>query len=182
LFLGRIHRIKGIDLLVSAYSELLKEIPDVKLVITGPDDGFLSEIEEMIEFYHLENNVIFTGPLFGSEKLSAYVDADVYVLPSRYETFPVTILEAMSCGTPVILSNRCGIADIVQKNDAGLIFDFNKEQLKEPLRKILIDNTLRSSLIKTGKIFVENNFELASVISKYEATYLEILENNHVKN
>jgi glycosyltransferase involved in cell wall biosynthesis len=181
LFLGRIHRIKGIDLLISAYSELLEEFPHSRLVITGPDDGFLLELKEMIDSNNLEKNVVFTGPLFEFEKLSAYVDADVLVLPSRYETFPVTILEAMNCGTPVLLSNRCGISNLIQKNNAGLIFDFDKEQLKECIRKILIDNSLKSSITNKGKSFVEENYDWGAIISLLESLYLEILGDNRIK-
>jgi glycosyltransferase involved in cell wall biosynthesis len=67
----------------------------------------------------ISNRVLFTGPIYDANKLAAYVDADVYVLPSIYETFPITAMEACACGTPVILTKGCGIGDIID-GQAGL--------------------------------------------------------------
>lgn len=84
LFLGRIHKIKGIDLLVASFSQLCSDMKDVKLIIAGPDGGYLSQIQQKIHELRIENDVIFTGPLYNKDKLEAYIDADIYVLPSRY--------------------------------------------------------------------------------------------------
>ena len=81
LYLGRIHKIKGIDILVRAFAEIIEKLDDVKLVIVGPDDGYLGEIETQIKSLNIKNKVLIPGPLYGEDKLAAYVDADVYVLP-----------------------------------------------------------------------------------------------------
>ena len=94
LYLGRIHQIKGIDILIKAFAEVVLKLDNVKLVIAGPDDGFLFEVESLIKILKIGKKVLFVGPLFGNEKLEAYVDADVYVLPSLYEAFPMGLLEA----------------------------------------------------------------------------------------
>ena len=94
LYLGRIHNIKGIDLLVRAFADLIKELDNIKLVIVGPNDGFLSTLKKQIEDLKIGDRILFTGLLQEKDKLGAYVDADVYVLPSVYDTFPVTVLEA----------------------------------------------------------------------------------------
>lgn len=89
LYLGRIHKIKGIDILVKAFANVIKKLDSVRLVVVGPDDGYLSELQALIKALRIEDNVLITGPLYGWDKLKAYVDADVYVLPSRYEIWGI---------------------------------------------------------------------------------------------
>ncbi|HLB28183.1 MAG TPA: glycosyltransferase, partial [Dehalococcoidales bacterium] len=82
LFLGRIHRIKGLDFLVASLHELSRLRPDVVLVIAGQDDGYQAALEELIRALNLSGQVVFTGFLSGQDKLAALVDADLLVLTS----------------------------------------------------------------------------------------------------
>jgi len=174
LFLGRIHKIKGIDLLVDAYSNLLKEIPDATLVIVGPDDNYLSIIDDQIQRKKLDKNPLFTGPLYNQDKLEAYVDADVFVLPSRYEMFGTTILEAWACETPVVVTTGCLLADIIRK--AGYVTEFNSTELKNAIVILLSDELLRKKLGYTGKTIVKSDFDNRNVTQKIESLYQKIRE------
>ncbi|WP_287584792.1 glycosyltransferase [Candidatus Borrarchaeum sp.] len=173
LYLGRIHKIKGINLLIKAFASLLKELKDVRLVIVGPDDGFMPTLMKHVRESNIDNRILFTGPLYEKEKLTAYVDADVYVLPSIYETFPNTILEAWACGTPVIVTNRCGIADFVDK--VGYVVKYNEDQLRGAISKIISDEELRKRIGAESKKLVRKEFSLDKVIGKIEALYETIL-------
>ena len=113
LFLGRIHKIKGIDLLIDAFYELSKEMDNIRLVIAGPDGGFLDTLKKQAVALKIQEKIIFTGMIDTTDKLAAYVDAEVYVLPSRYEAFGLTVLEAWACGTPVLLSEGCRISEFL---------------------------------------------------------------------
>jgi glycosyltransferase involved in cell wall biosynthesis len=174
LSLGRIHKIKGIDLLVVAFSQLCCQMNNVKLVIAGPDRGFLSQIQQQIRELQLENKVLFTGPLYGKDKLEAYLDADVFVLPSRYDAFPNTVLEAWACGTPVIVTKGCLISDIVEK--AGYVVDANPGELSATLL-----NVFRSTggevrtFIDNGYHLIETEFNLINSINQMEKLYKEII-------
>ena len=137
LYLGRIHKIKGLDILVDAFAELIKEINNVRLVIVGPDDGFLSRLEKQIEGIGVSDKVLLTGPLYREEKLEAYVDADVFVLPSRYESFGKVVLEAFACGVPAIVTDRCAITKFVD-GKAGYVVEYDREQLKNRIVKVLM--------------------------------------------
>lgn len=110
LFLGRLHPQKGGDLLLEAIGDSGSYEKDVSLVFAGPDEGDLARLERMAERYDLADRTYFPGPLYGEEKKSAYVDADVFVLPSHYESFGNVVIEAMSCGTPVVATDVCGVA------------------------------------------------------------------------
>ena len=102
LFLGRIHEIKGLDLLIESFNELKKDEYNVKLLIVGPDDGFESIIKQKVNDYNLSESVIFTGPLYSEDKISALVDCDIFIMPSQYESFTTSGLEAMACCKPLI--------------------------------------------------------------------------------
>ncbi|CEO88034.1 glycosyltransferase [Syntrophaceticus schinkii] len=169
LFLGRIHEIKGIDLLIDAFSLIMKEFTDVKLVIAGPDDGYLSIIKNQIDTLRIHDKVLFTGPLYAQDKITAYVDADIYVLPSRYEVFGNTILEAYACGTPVIVTDRCGISDFVK--NVGFVVQFDKNELRDAILAILKDRDLRVRLGLEGKELVKKQFDLNQIIACFEEVY-----------
>ena len=101
-----------IFVMLFSFANLIK-LENVKLVVVGPDDGYLGELEALIKALRIEDNVLISGALYGKDKLEADVDADVYALPSRYETFPMSVLEAYSCGKPVIVSKLGGLKDLV---------------------------------------------------------------------
>jgi glycosyltransferase involved in cell wall biosynthesis len=174
LFLGRIHKIKGIDLLIEAYSKVLEEFPNVRLVIAGPDDHYFSTLQKQIINSNITNLPLFTGPLYGKEKLSAYIDADVYVLPSRYETFPNTVLEAWACGRPVIVTKGCLIADIIER--AGYVSEFEVNQLKNLIIKSLRDDFENKKFGEIGQKLVQNEFDSLSVTKKMISFYSKTIE------
>jgi glycosyltransferase involved in cell wall biosynthesis len=171
LYLGRLHKIKGIYLLIDACADLLKEYRGFKLVIAGPDDGELSNLKGQAIKLGIENQVLFTGPLYGIEKIKAFVDADVYVLPSIYDTFPITILEACACGTPVILTDRCGIAeDFIQKN-VGIIINHDRTQLKKAILAILSDPDYAESMRENGKKLIREDYNWNIIAKQLEIFY-----------
>jgi glycosyltransferase involved in cell wall biosynthesis len=177
LYLGRIHKVKGIDLLLQAFSTIFEELPSAKLVVVGPDeDGSLSVLKKQIEHTPMNDCVMFTGPLYGKTKLEAYTDADVYVLPSRYETFPLTVLEATACGTPVILTDRCGIAHIFERY--GLVVEYDVGQLRDVLYKLLTDDAKRRQLGQDMHDLVVSKFTWDKIITEVEATYRDVLREN----
>jgi glycosyltransferase involved in cell wall biosynthesis len=170
LYLGRLHKIKGLDLLVDAFSDLVNRKDNIKLVIVGPDDGYLSILKRQIDNLALNDKVLLTGPLYGNEKLSAYVDADVYVLPSKYEIFGITALEACACGTPVIVTDCCGIANLVD-DKVGCVVEFDKSQLRDAMFKILSDEELRMRFGGNGRKLVEERFDWSKIVNRVEKAY-----------
>lgn len=170
LYLGRIHEIKGIDLLIHAYADIKKDIPEALLVIAGPDDGYLSVLKGLIASLHVEDGLLITGPLYDIAKCEAYVDADVYVLPSRYEAFPLTIIEACACGTPVVLTDRCGISSLINDR-CGISVDHDKTELKNAIIKILRDTDLSHRFSVYGKKLVEDTLNWQCIVAEFENLY-----------
>lgn len=173
LYLGRIHRIKGLDILLKALASVKKKIEDVKLAVVGSDDGYLNELKVLAKALNIEDNVLIVGPLYGKEKLEAYVDADVYVLPSKYEIWGMTALEAIACGTPVIMTENCGVAEYL-KDRVGLVVKHDSGDLCEALLEMLLYEDKRSVFRKNCHAVVED-FDASKIVPKLERVYEHIL-------
>ena len=173
LFLSRIHKIKGLDLLINAFADLTKKLNNVRLVIAGPDDGYLSTINNLIKSLGLESKILIPGFISVNDKIAAYVDADVYVLPSRYDTFPTTVLEACSFGTPIITTDQTGIRDLVN-NNVGYVVPFDKNQLCNALLKILTNEELRYYFGERGKKLIKEKYSWDKIVEQLEKIYSSI--------
>lgn len=170
LFLGRIHPIKGIDMLVKAYAKLLNKINDVKLAIVGPDDGYLLQLRQLISDLKIEGKIVITGPLYGKDKLEAYVDADLFVLPSLSEGFPISVLESCACGTPVLITNGCGITDIVD-HKAGLVISYDENQMINAILLLLSNEQMRERMGEQGKLLIRERFNWNAIVDQLEELY-----------
>ena len=179
LFVGRIHEIKGLDLLLDAFNDLIVQSNEknslenidcssIKLAIVGPDDGYLVKLEEKVKEYSLEENVIITGPLYKEEKQEALVDCDLFVIPSKYESFTTSGLEAMACSKPLVLTKNNHIHDWVDGN-VGLACEDNKDSLREAIEKVLFDEEL-------SQIFAENGNKLIKEKYNWDIINDQILE------
>ena len=159
LFVGRIHEIKGLDLLVDAFNDLIDHNGEVsiKLAIVGPDDGYLSKLEEKINEYSLKENVIITGPLYKEEKQEALVDCDLFVMPSKYESFTTSGLEAMACGKPLVLTKNNHIHDWVDGN-VGIACDDDKDSLRKAIEAALFDDDLSAVYGEKGKELIKTKY------------------------
>jgi len=169
LSLGRIHKIKGIDLLLKSFSQFCHEKTNVKLVIAGPDGGDLSRIKKLVKELKISKNVVFVGPLYGKDKLEAFCDSVVFILPSIYEVFGNTIIESMACGTPVITTTGCHITDIVRQ--AGIVVDFDADQLKDAIISIITDEKLAKQMGRQGRELVFSQFDQEIIIDKILQEY-----------
>ncbi len=133
LFLGRLSSKKSPDLLLRAFADVInrQKLPrnQLHLAFVGPDEGgMLRSLQSATSKLDLAGSVHFVPPLSGDSKWSAYRDADIFVLPSQNENFGNTAAESVAAGTPVILSDHCGIAPLLA-GIAGLAVPHNQAQL-----------------------------------------------------
>ena len=164
LFLGRIHEIKGLDLLVNAFDKIRND--NVKLAIVGGDSGFKDTLDEMIEERDLQDKVIFPGVLTGRDKIEALVDCDVFVMPSRYESFTTSGLEAMACGKPLVLTRNNHIHTWV-KDNVGLVCDFDEDDLSNCIETLLDNGELCREFGETGRKLIEDKYDWDKVSKPY---------------
>jgi glycosyltransferase involved in cell wall biosynthesis len=117
----------------------------LQLVFAGPDEqGMEARLKGLATETGVANRVSFTGPVFGDEKWTAYKDADVFVLPSQNENFGNAAAESAAAGTPVIVTENCGVAPWLA--EAGRIIPHEESSLVKALEELLRDETLRDLL------------------------------------
>lgn len=180
LFIGRIHKIKGLDLLVNSLDVLNREyikknVENLKLAIIGPDNGFLAELKKVIADLDLEENIIITGPLFNKDKIEAIVDCDIFIMPSQYESFTTSGLEAMACGKPLILTKNNHIHTWVD-NNTGLSAEYDKNDLADKIQNLLADEKLMEKFGKNGLKEIKENYNWDSIEKKIDLIYRELIE------
>ena len=112
------------------------------------------------------------GPLYGKDKLAAYVDANVYVLPSTYETFPVTILEAYACSKPVIAFQVGSLSDLVIDDVTGYLVEVRSpDKLANAIIKLLRNPNKASEMGLNGRKLVQTHYNTEKVANILENIY-----------
>ncbi|MHA1833646.1 MAG: glycosyltransferase [Candidatus Baldrarchaeia archaeon] len=176
LYLGRIHKTKGIDFLIRAYTHLKNEMnfKDAILVIAGPDDGYLNETKVLANSLGVCSSITFTGFISNKDKLGALVDADVFVTPSFYG-FPMTFLEACVAGTPIITTSLGDVLEWIDRN-VGFVVQPTPHDLAEAIYRIISNNDLRKKFSGNCIKVVRSNFLLEKVVERVEKVYEEVVE------
>ena len=159
LFLGRISRQKGLDLLVAAFGTILAKHADAHLVIAGPDgEGYGRQVRQWVVDAGLERRVTFAGRVPNELKRAAYVDSDVFVLPSYAENFGATVTEALACRRPVVISDRVNICDEIARAEAGLVVACSPDAVADGVGRVLDDPALAERLSGNGYDLVQQMF------------------------
>ena len=174
LYIGRLHKSKGIELLVKAFADLSKELNNVRLVLLGPDDGYQSTLNGIIKELKIDNKVLFTGFVTNDEKMAAFVDANVFVTPS-FSGFPVTFLEACACGVPIITTNNGDELSWIH-DKVGYVVEYDKDQMRDAIFKVLIAGELRRRFGEEGRRLVREEFGWDKIVKKVEKIYLNLIE------
>ena len=174
LFLGRLIPRKGADLLIEA----LPQVGDgqVKLVIAGPEgeSGYVAFLREKARTLGISQQVLFPGPLYEDSQKEAYVDATVFALPSRYENFGNTAAEAIACGTPVVVSDRCGIAPLIDQR-AGLVTSYDSQGVTRTLKELLNNPALYERL-RAGCRKVAEEISWAGLVREMQVSYEQTVD------
>lgn len=138
LFLGRIHEVKGCDLLVQAFCELAPKHPDLHLVLVGSDpDDLTPSLLSRARTAGLEERVDWLGMLSGDEKWGAFHACDVFALPSHHENFGIAVVEAMGCFKPVLISNQVNIWREIEAGGGGMVADDTLDGTRQNLQRWL---------------------------------------------
>ncbi len=175
LFLGRINRKKGVDMLIEAFARM-KDL-DAVLVIAGPDDGQLAEVKTLIARHALDNRVILTGLLTGDDVLHAYRDADLFVLPCRTDTFPTTMMEACLMTVPMVVTEGVEIAHLV-KGRAAEVVSFDAQLFAEAMKRVLSDAGLREKYRTGCAALAQEVFSVTAAVNRLERLYQAVLARN----
>lgn len=149
LFVGTIEPRKNLITLLRGYALLRKKVQLPPLVIGGAKGWHHQEVFSVAEELGLQEDIIFPGYIPQEELPLWYCAADFFIYPSLYEGFGLPPLEAMACGTPVIISNTSSLPEVV--GEAGILVDpENAEQIAEAMQRVLADNDLRAEMRRRG--------------------------------
>ncbi|MCK4773828.1 MAG: glycosyltransferase, partial [Candidatus Krumholzibacteria bacterium] len=171
--LSRIDSNKGLDLLISAYAKI-HDKTDADLVIGGgsknpkPHEVEVKQsLENLVQTLGVQDRVRFTGYVPDELLDSYYRRAQVFVLPSKYEPFGMTVLEAMGCGTAVVATRLGGIRHVLNDHKDSLLVDpSDADEFGAALQKILTDRELASSLASTGLALIRSTFSWESIAKR----------------
>jgi len=178
LFLGRLVSKKSPELLLEAFARW-KSLSGANrkaiLVLAGPDegDGYREQLEVHAARLHLDKTTLFTGALYDDAKWSAFRDADLFVLSSQNENFGNTAAEAVACGTPVLVTDRCGVAPLVAGR-AGIVVPHERDALATALADLLDNGKLRQRL-KEGCAEVVRELDWAEPLAETEMLYANVV-------
>lgn len=153
LFVGRGDPYKNLSGLVKAYSLLVKKYNiQNKLLVVGEKDPRYPEVENLAEKLNLKDKIVFHGYADTEDLVNIYRKAKVLVMPSFYEGFGLPAIEAMACGTPVIVSNTPSLMEVV-KDNAIIIDPYNVNEMAEAVHKVITDRNLAEGLSRKGVVY-----------------------------
>jgi len=180
LFVGRIDPIKGLEILVQAVS-LIASKKDVFLYIVGGADEenkYLSSIKSLVEETGLGEKVVFTGPVAHDELRTYYNAADVFVLPSHYESLGFVAIEAMACGTPVVASRVGGIPSIVDHGSTGYLIPWRCPEAFAGQIEVLLQNEDLSGFMSEQALKRAYSLSWDSTAKTVSHYYAEIISDS----
>lgn len=181
LFLGRLHPKKGLELLIPAWKQFVSDYPNYILVVAGDDSGsgYGMTLRKLAETAGIASNILFVGGVYGIQKINLMALADCFVLPSRSEGMPVAVLEALSVGTPCIVSNACNLPEI-ESHRAGKTCELQISSIADCLRIILSDRSSHQSLRNNARMLAKSKFNWTIISSKSLDAYQLLLQtSNH---
>ncbi len=151
LFLSRVHRKKGCDLLIEAFSKVCVEYPNIDLVVAGPDsEGLSAKLVALARSLGVEDRVHWPGMLQGREKWGAFYGADAFVLPSHQENFGIVVAEALACETPVLITDKVNIWREVASSGAGYVDNDTSAGVLRLLQRWLTTPKVEQAAMRTA--------------------------------
>lgn len=171
LFLARLAPRKRPDIFVEMAHRLIQEGTDANFALVGPDEGMLSEVTALVARYGLAERVRYEGSLPFDRVVDRMSRASIYVLPSVGEPYAMTVVEAMSVGLPVIVTDTCGLAPLVNETRSGIVVGSDLETLAQAVGRILGDADLIDTMGENGRQTVTNRLGMSTIAVNLEGIY-----------
>ena len=180
LFLSNFAKTKGVEELIKAFAILKsKNYKFIGLIVGGPVDLTIDNLQVMIDAHDLGDDVKIMGPKYGDDKHEILNHADIFVLPTYFEAFPGSILEAMQFGLPVVSTFEGAIPEIVDDGQTGLLV--NKQspvELAQKMELLINSPDLRLALGASGRTKFIENYTLAIFERKMKEAFDEVLHGD----
>jgi glycosyltransferase involved in cell wall biosynthesis len=173
LYVGRIDWNKRVENVVEAMPLILKDFPSARFVLVGPDYGnYVNMLMDLARKLEVEHSLVIAGNVSRDKLRQFYSVADVFLLPSSYEGFGLSMLEAMSSRIPVIASSSGGPGDILDHEvHAWLLKESTPDEISKSVYAVLKDDSLRENLVKKAFELVKRKYTWKSVVDRLEMVY-----------
>lgn len=170
LFVGRIHPVKNLELLLDTLQETGNEYAWKLSIMGGGEEGYVNHLKEK---YTDLKDLEWLGEMNGQAKFAKYAEADVLVLLSHTENFGNVILEALSCGTAVIVSNYVGLGAYIRQHQFGWVVESNKESLAAIFKELSNEKEVLDRIRLQAPSRIEQDFNSDNLVNAYLRMYDE---------
>lgn len=177
-FLSLIRPRKGLELLIKAFSYLDDQNTFLLIGGTVESQKYLKSLKAMCRDCNLDSKVRWLGLVEPQDLSSFYGVSDLFVLPSFEEAFGMVVVEAMACGTAVLISRGVPIWEEIVQDRAGLVIDFSSHDIADNIRKLVSNPHLLQSLSKNASQSVKNRYDIEKVASLMKKSYEDVISNN----
>lgn len=172
LFLARLHPRKGAVQFARVATRLVSARPEIEVIVAGPDEGDLGRVQDLIGGY--DPSVRYVGAVPQHQVLERMREASVYVLPAEGEPFGMTLLEAWSVGTPVVMHESSALADRAVAAGAASTFDGTDDDLERVILQLLGDDGTRAEMSRSARSFARLQFGIERHLDELVALYDQI--------
>jgi len=177
IFVGRLDKKKGVDILLKSFAKTIKKHENLFLVIVGTGKKeYEDELKKLMKTLQLDNKVKFTGFVSEQEKLELLEKASIFLTPSHSDVHSIAIQEALVMGVPVIVSKESDWPEIDEYN-AGMTIDTDVNSVYKAIEKMLDQETNLEELSNNAKKLIEEKFLMEKIIIKYESEFNKIVNN-----
>jgi glycosyltransferase involved in cell wall biosynthesis len=177
LSVGRLNYQKGFQYLIDAMPSILKQVPNAKLVIVGEGEQ-LAYLKQLSKLREVGESVVFTGALGQAEIPNAYAACDVFVLPSLFESFGISLIEAQAAGKPVIGTRTGGVPEALVEGETGILVEPGSiKELEKAIIQVLSCKGLELEMGEKGEKFVEEHYSIQRTVGNVVNAYEKIIYN-----
>lgn len=173
LYLGKLHEIKGVDILLDAFALLRNRRDDIRLLLAYWDDGYAQQLWDKASKLNIDFDIVDMGYLTGKDKIQAFVDADVWVSPSRYETFGLGVVESLMCGTPAVITDQFQAFSKILPEYCGYVKEANAADIASGIN-LALDTNLKDKY-QAERIAWASKYSWDNLAPQYIKLYKNIL-------
>lgn len=178
VYMGRLGYEKSVDKVIESAAICIKKNPEIKLLVVG-DGPERTKLNDLVKRLNVKQNVIFTGFLTGKRLIESLQASDVFLTASKTENMPLSILEAMAVGLPIIGADALGIPEIIEDGKNGfLVAPDDTEQMAEKTLKILSSEQIQSDFSKASQT-LSLNYSDDTITKKLEGVYKELISKTN---
>lgn len=177
LYAGTITPLKDITTLLRALATVRRTLPDAHLRLAGrtADAAYERELRELVAANGLQEHVRFLGLLDTPAMLREYAECSLVALPSRQEVLPMTVIEAMAMGIPVVATRAGGLGDLIEDGVTGALVNVGDDAgMAAAIGRLLGDADLRARMGRNGRATAQDRFRAAAVAAKYRDVYRRV--------